>query len=184
MSGGSMNHLYHKVSSAEFEQNTLERRAFYDHLHLVAMALHDIEWVDSGDYVPGDETEAILACLQPGATLAALVQEATALVAQLQAEIEAAGGPKVPKKRKANGMSLQTVTRPGETPVICIPCLEGEYPIYANDVQVLAELFPAVDVEQTLREIRAWNLATPDRRKTVKGVRRHITSWMTKEQNK
>jgi hypothetical protein len=26
--------------------------------------LHDIEWVDSADYAPGDEDEAIRACLK------------------------------------------------------------------------------------------------------------------------
>jgi hypothetical protein len=64
MSGGSMNYLYSKLEwGADFEPNTPERVAFAEHLKLVIKALHDIEWVDSGDYGPGDETEAILNCL-------------------------------------------------------------------------------------------------------------------------
>lgn len=64
MSGGSMNYLYSKLEyDATFEQNTPERVAFAEHLKLVAEALHDIEWVDSGDYGGGRETAAILACL-------------------------------------------------------------------------------------------------------------------------
>lgn len=47
----------------------------------------------------------------------------------------------------------------------------------------LAKLFPAVDVPQTLNEIRAWNIANPARRKTLRGIRHHITTWMAKEQN-
>jgi hypothetical protein len=39
------------------------------------------------------------------------------------------------------------------------------------------------DIEQTLREIRAWNFANPKRRKTKSGVMRHVTAWMAKEQN-
>ena len=64
MSGGSMNYLYAKLAYAEFDENTPERIAFAKHLKLVAEALHDIEWVDSGDYGPGRENEAILKCLR------------------------------------------------------------------------------------------------------------------------
>lgn len=63
MSGGSMDYLYQQVQAAEFKENTPERRAFRKHLDLVAEALHDIEWVDSGDYGYGDDTEAIMACI-------------------------------------------------------------------------------------------------------------------------
>lgn len=64
MSGGSMNYLYSKVlHCADFPLDTPERIAFAAHLKLVAQALHDIEWVDSGDYGPGDENAAIRACL-------------------------------------------------------------------------------------------------------------------------
>lgn len=35
------------------------RAWFVEHLHLVSQAMHDIEWVDSGDYGPGDEVEAL-----------------------------------------------------------------------------------------------------------------------------
>ena len=66
MSGGSMNYLYSKLlHCADFPINTPEREAFANHLKLVAQALHDIEWVDSGDYGPGDENAAIRACLHP-----------------------------------------------------------------------------------------------------------------------
>lgn len=52
---------------------------------------------------------------------------------------------------------------------------------YADE---LARLFPAVDVPQTLNEIRAWNIANPARRKTLRGIKHHITTWMSKEQNR
>lgn len=64
MSGGSMNYLYSKLEyDATFRTDTPERKAFAKHLQLVVNALHDIEWVDSGDYSLGDENEAIRACL-------------------------------------------------------------------------------------------------------------------------
>lgn len=64
MSGGSMQYLYRRLlDEVDFACDTPERKAFAAHLELVAKALHDIEWVDSGDYGPGDENAAIRACL-------------------------------------------------------------------------------------------------------------------------
>lgn len=48
----------------------------------------------------------------------------------------------------------------------------------------LSRLYPAVDTEQTLREIRGWCLANANRRKTVRGVRAFINNWMQREQNR
>ena len=39
-----------------------EREWFIGLLRMVAKAAHDIEWVDSSDYRPGDEVAAIRAC--------------------------------------------------------------------------------------------------------------------------
>lgn len=92
MSGGSMNYLYSKLEyEATFVENTPERRAFAKHLKLVAKALHDIEWVDSADYGPGDETEAIRACLNSGAELEAEIEDAREAMRVLGAELERMG---------------------------------------------------------------------------------------------
>jgi hypothetical protein len=91
MSGGSMNYIYSKLEyEANFRQDTPERRAFAKHLELVIKALHDIEWVDSGDYGPGDENKAIRACLGDAVMLAAVLEAAKEAVATLQAEIDRA----------------------------------------------------------------------------------------------
>ena len=63
MSGGSMEYLCMKVDEAEFEQDTALRKLFKAHLTLVAKALHDIEWEDSGDYGSGDADKAIIKVL-------------------------------------------------------------------------------------------------------------------------
>ena len=89
MSGGSMNYLYSKLEyDATFRTDTPERLAFKRHLAKVAKALHDIEWVDSGDTGPGDENAAIRACLQPDAVLFTLVEQAKDVMAALRAEVE------------------------------------------------------------------------------------------------
>lgn len=91
MSGGSMNYLYSKLEyDATFSLDTPERRAFAKHLQLVAKALHDIEWVDSGDYGPGDDEEAIRACLGEGRVLEAAIEAAEKALRVLQDEIERA----------------------------------------------------------------------------------------------
>ena len=67
MSGGSYNYAYDKVlemadSLERYSKDPL-RLAFAKHLQKVATAMHDIEWVDSGDYGERDEEEAIKAVL-------------------------------------------------------------------------------------------------------------------------
>ena len=101
MSGGSMNYLYSKLEcDANFREDTPERRAFAKHLKLVAKALHDIEWVDSGDYGHGRDAEAIRACLSSGATLEAAVEAAHEAHKALTAELERAcsGRPELAKR--------------------------------------------------------------------------------------
>jgi len=88
VSGGSMEYLYGKVSDVarnlERSRDPL-RRAFAKHLYDVSRALHDIEWVDSCDYSPGDEGAAIRKCLQPDADLAVVVADAKECIKRLQA---------------------------------------------------------------------------------------------------
>ena len=100
MSGGSMNYLYSKLEYAEFKTDTPERKAFAKHLQLVAKALHDIEWVDSCDYGPGDEDNAIRACLTSNATLEAAVEAAHDARKALTLELERAcsGNPELTKR--------------------------------------------------------------------------------------
>ena len=53
--------------------------------------------------------------------------------------------------------------------------------------EFLAELcaaYPAVDGEATLREIRAWCVSNPSKRKTETGMARFINSWFSREQNR
>jgi len=61
MSGGHYDYIYHKINDITLENvaTNPKRKAFQDLLRLVAIAMHDIEWVDSGDYGEGDDSEAI-----------------------------------------------------------------------------------------------------------------------------
>lgn len=76
----------------------------------------------------------------------------------------------------------ETVSAP---PVIELPLNDGTmYPISQEQCQEWAGLYPAVDVIQQLRQMRGWLDANPTRRKTKGGIKRFVTNWLAKEQNK
>lgn len=92
MSGGSYQYAYSRLENDflyDFSKqaNTPERKAFLAHIEKVIKAMHDIEWVDSGDYGPGDENDAIRAVLGEHwkkACLDELISEASDLCKTIQ----------------------------------------------------------------------------------------------------
>ena len=93
MSGGSWGYVFRDVDDiADRLEGSGEphRRALGAHVRLLAKALHDIEWHDSGDYGPGREDAAIRAVLSEGAVLSVLVEDAHRLVYALEVELEKA----------------------------------------------------------------------------------------------
>lgn len=80
MSGGSLEYIYNRVGdAAESISNRSDsplHRAFAVHLHKVATALHELEWVFSFDKSPGDEDAAIRACLPADAELRQAIADA------------------------------------------------------------------------------------------------------------
>lgn len=71
-------------------------------------------------------------------------------------------------------------------PVACrLPLVSGEeFDVLESDVSEWCEAFPAVDVRQQLRAMRAWLNANPNKRKTARGIKRFIVSWLDREQNR
>ena len=66
-----------------------------------------------------------------------------------------------------------------------IPLNDGsEFFAKKEDVEEWQQTYPAVDVLQELREMRAWCQANPKLRKTKNGVRRFIVSWLARQQDK
>lgn len=92
MSGGSLDYVYGKVEDAAVEIRSRAKSslhlAFADHLTLVSKALRDIEWMFSCDTSPGDEEEAIQACLALGAELSVTVREAIRVRDELSSLID------------------------------------------------------------------------------------------------
>ncbi len=59
-----------------------------------------------------------------------------------------------------------------------------EFPITQELIDEWTAAYPAVDVALTLREIRAWCISNPTKRKTRTGAARFINAWLAKEQNR
>lgn len=69
-------------------------------------------------------------------------------------------------------------------PAAVLPLVDGsDFPIAQETVDELSGLYPAVDVDQQLRNMRGWLLANPKNRKTKAGIMRFVNSWLAREQN-
>lgn len=64
MSGGSWDYVFNNIREIYMYPNTPERAALLDHLELVAQAVKACEWVDSGDWSKGDDSEFIKLALR------------------------------------------------------------------------------------------------------------------------
>lgn len=71
-----------------------------------------------------------------------------------------------------------------EPAVIVMPIVSGKYSIFQKDIDGWHESYPGVDILQQLRNMREWCLSNPTRQKTKNGVRRFITTWLAKEQDR
>jgi hypothetical protein len=92
MSGGAYDYTYARIQTlAEDIHATSELRAvFKKHLAKVAETCRAIEWVDSGDYGPGDEDKLIKECLGERAgelILEELLAQADELITKLNRQV-------------------------------------------------------------------------------------------------
>lgn len=61
---------------------------------------------------------------------------------------------------------------------------KSEYPFFRKDIDEYKELYPAVDVEQQFRTMKGWCKDNPTKRKTKRGIRKFVNSWLAREQDK
>lgn len=94
MSGGAYEYASYKLEtlaeSIRDQHTDPLRRAFADHIRLIAKAMHDIEWADSGDTGPDSWQEATRAVIAPTAELEAATRLAEHAAKQLQAALDRA----------------------------------------------------------------------------------------------
>lgn len=87
---------------------------------------------------------------------------------------------------KTSKENKNNCTEPPKAPsVLAIPLVDGtDFEIFQDDIDEWKDAFPNVDICQQLKAIKLWCKDNPTRRKTRKGVRRFITGWLDKEQNR
>lgn len=61
---------------------------------------------------------------------------------------------------------------------------KSEYFVELADVSKWKELYPKVDIESEIRAMAGWADANPTKRKTKKGIKRFINSWLARSQDK
>lgn len=71
------------------------------------------------------------------------------------------------------------------SPLACTLILAGgeDYPIYDSMIAEWKPLYPGVNVQDELRNMKAWLLANVTNRKTKRGMTRFINYWLSKRQN-
>ena len=88
MSGGSLDYVCYRLDDAidtiERRATTTLQKAFAQHLKDVAKALHDLEWVFSGDYSEGQEVESLRKVINKEMELKAATEQAEFALKQLK----------------------------------------------------------------------------------------------------
>ena len=91
--------------------------------------------------------------------------------------ISGSNEPSCPEPAKAAPAPLSPTT-------VELTCVSGDpYPVTEADVAEWSTAFPAVDVPQQLAAMRQWLIANPTRRKTMRGMRKFVVTWLDRRQN-
>lgn len=116
---------------------------------------------------------------KPSAPIPALVLEALDTYSELHTDAECV------ELEKTSSSPPPTSLVPTSPVVATMQLANGdEFPLTESDVAQWSESFPAVDVMQALRAMRAWCLAKPNRRKTKRGVKAFIVHWLSRDQDR
>lgn len=85
-------------------------------------------------------------------------------------------------RRRRAQVPLPATTEPS---LLRFPC-DGdpnEWHVVGSLVKHWRELFPSLDIGQECRNALAWVEASPDRRKTARGMQRYLVGWFGRAQN-
>ena len=74
---------------------------------------------------------------------------------------------------------------PEPDPVYGLVLNDGSiFPVYEEDVAYYQGLYPAVDIDAEFRKMIGWIDGSPNKRKTKRGIKRFINSWLSKAQDR
>lgn len=86
---------------------------------------------------------------------------------------------------KAGAEPCDVSTLAASPAVIELPLNDGTgYGVTQEFADEMAKLYPAVDVMQQLNAMKGWLIGNPSKRKTRAGIKRFITSWLAREQDR
>lgn len=89
------------------------------------------------------------------------------------------------KERREEIYNNSSCVQKDKADVESIPLNDGtEWECSVDDYEEYIRLYPAVDVKKAFRDMRAWSISNPSKRKTHRGIRRFVNSWLSKEQDK
>lgn len=76
---------------------------------------------------------------------------------------------------------LKNPSTPEAEPVITLTLQDNsEYAVVENQLKEWQELYPSIDVMQELRKMKGWLNANPTKRKTKRGIKKFINSWLAR----
>jgi predicted phage replisome organizer len=89
-------------------------------------------------------------------------------------------------KEKDKTLCPEVITSRQEQIFISLPLVtgSGSYDVTFDYVNSLRELYPAIDVEQEFRKMYGWLDSNPTNRKTQRGIKRFITGWLARAQDR
>lgn len=88
-------------------------------------------------------------------------------------------------ERRPLSAGVPEMPRPDDPEFIRLPLNDGsEFTVSESLVSEFESLYPAVDVRQALRNQRGWLLSDRRRLKTARGIKKFITGWLAKDQDR
>lgn len=88
-------------------------------------------------------------------------------------------------ERRPLSAGVPEMPRPDDSEFIRLPLNDGsEFSVTESLISEFESLYPAVDVRQALRNQRGWLLSDQRRRKTSRGIKKFITGWLAKDQDR
>jgi len=88
---------------------------------------------------------------------------------------------------KDTNVSIINSPEPEKSGPVCVILLTNtgdEFSIFESELPEWEKTYPAVDVRQQLLAMRQWLIANPTRRKTKRGMRKFVVSWLDRMQNR
>lgn len=87
--------------------------------------------------------------------------------------------------REEEDTSMELSGKVSDSPLFSLPLNDGSvHGITQADIDSYSKLYPAVDIPQEIRKMIGWLDANPIKRKTRRGIKNFINTWLSKEQDK